>query len=89
MQRTPSTAKQETKFSFDIDTPKILALKKETKFIFDLPEANFMEEKSVEKLMEEQIEALKLEARRRNSYKAAAQSDFAWGKHCYLYRFLL
>ncbi|KAJ3637609.1 hypothetical protein MTP99_001053 [Tenebrio molitor] len=76
-QQTPPTAKADSKFNFDVETPKAVLLKEENRFIFDANEVNFIpEEKSVEKLMEEQIEALKMDARRRNSYKAAAQNDF-------------
>ncbi|KAL3288394.1 hypothetical protein HHI36_002842 [Cryptolaemus montrouzieri] len=50
-------------------TPSIFTIHG-TKFDFELNEGK----KTVDKLMEEQIEALKLEARRRNSYKAA-QND--------------
>jgi Rad/Gem-related GTP binding protein 1 len=76
-QQTPPTAKADSKFNFDVETPKAVLLKEENRFIFDANEVNCIpEEKSVEKLMEEQIEALKMDARRRNSYKAAAQNDF-------------
>lgn len=79
-QQTPPTAKQETKFNFDVETPKAVLSKEENKFVFETKETknqgNPPEKKSVDKLMEEQIEALKMEARRRNSYKAAAQNDY-------------
>lgn len=81
--QTPPTAKQETKFTFELDpqavkddsTPK--AVRKDGHlFLFgEQTEQKEHEEKTVDKLMEEQIEALKLEAKRRNSYKAA-QADF-------------
>lgn len=83
-QKTPPTAiavKQETKFTFDIDSPS-LSKNQTTSSKFPLYESGqneincIAEEKSVEKLMEEQIEALKLDAKRRNSYKVvSAQSD--------------
>ncbi|XP_063919611.1 spermatogenesis-associated protein 31H1 isoform X2 [Zophobas morio] len=76
-QQTPPTAKHDTKFNFEVETPKAVLSKHDNRFVFDANEVSCLpEEKSVEKLMEEQIEALKLEARRRNSYKAAAQGDF-------------
>ncbi|XP_015837636.1 uncharacterized protein LOC664242 isoform X2 [Tribolium castaneum] len=75
-QQTPPTAKQETRFNFDVETPKAVLSKEENKFVFESQEPSNPQEKTVEKLMEEQIEALKMEARRRNSYKQAAQNDF-------------
>ncbi|RZC41836.1 uncharacterized protein BDFB_011396 [Asbolus verrucosus] len=76
-QQTPATAKLDSKFNFEVETPKAVLSKDENRFVFDSNEVGCIpEEKSVEKLMEEQIEALKMEARRRNSYKAAAQNDF-------------
>lgn len=71
--KTPSTAKRDTKFIFEADsTPKTAYFREEEKFVFDSAQN---EQRSVEALMEEQVEALKLEARRRNSYKAA-QNNF-------------
>lgn len=74
-ERTPPTAKEERKFVFDtVQTPKA---RDGDRFVFDQPqnEINHVhEEKSVEKLMEQQIEALKLEARRRSGYRVA-QND--------------
>lgn len=71
-ERTPPTAKEERKFVFDtVQTPKA---KDTQKFVFEQPQNeinHLQEEKSVEKLMEQQIEALKQEARRRNSYRQA------------------
>lgn len=65
----PNNGKEERKFVFDtVATPKA----KEGKFVFDHPHNehnHIQDEKSVEKLMEQQLEALKLEARRRNSYR--------------------
>lgn len=67
----------------DLSTPKAVPL--EQKFTFDTAKDKKDEEskvngskevKTVEKLMEEQVEALKMEARRRNSYKAAQTMDF-------------
>lgn len=78
-QQTPPTAKHETKFNFDLDTPKAVLIKDENRFVFESPQIENpkrQEEKSVEKLMEQQIEALKSDAKRRNSYKVAAQTDF-------------
>ncbi|KAF7281957.1 hypothetical protein GWI33_003979 [Rhynchophorus ferrugineus] len=86
-QQTPPTCKHETKFTFDLGsskdegTPKAVVMKQETKFTFDnipipmeveplLPP----EEKTVEKLMEEQLEQLQSDAKRRDSYKQAAQN---------------
>lgn len=87
-QQTPPTAKNETKFTFDLDpqkirddsTPKAVS-KNEHLFTFEKHTGSEQtnrkyEEKSVEKLMDEQIEALKLEAKRRNSYRVTAQPDF-------------
>lgn len=66
-QYTPPTAKEERKFVFDtVQTQKA----KEENEVNCLPD-----EKSVETLMEQQIEALKQEARRRYSYRVA-QNDF-------------
>ncbi|XP_049816936.1 uncharacterized protein LOC109599248 isoform X2 [Aethina tumida] len=81
--KTPATAKQHTpptvttkenKFTFDVEmTPKP---SDEHMFDFEPKKPmNAAEEKSVDQLMDEQVEALKLDARRRNSYKAA-QNDF-------------
>ncbi|KAK9873727.1 hypothetical protein WA026_002084 [Henosepilachna vigintioctopunctata] len=92
-QQTPPTAKNESRFNFEVDaylehsnlheqgqktesnvksiiTPLIMTSDEEKKIDFHCNE----EKKTVDTLMDEQIEALKLEARRRNSYKAA-QND--------------
>lgn len=79
-QKTPPTAKEvEPKFVFEIQhSPKTRGRTKEEKFIYNVAqnENNCAQDvKSVDRLMDEQIEALKSEARRRNSYKAA-QNDF-------------
>ncbi|KAJ8925410.1 hypothetical protein NQ315_009242 [Exocentrus adspersus] len=102
-QQTPPTGKNETKFTFELDTKTVnrdenthMIITKEDRYSFERKvsyehtnnthvaktiddhhqkmneRANL--EKTVDKLMEEQIEALKLEARRRNSYKQAAQN---------------
>lgn len=80
-QQTPPTAKNETRFTFEVNnlgksteeaTPKVMV--NETKFTFENNVYSKLTEKSVEKFMEEQVEALKIEARRRNSYKQAAQN---------------
>lgn len=75
-QQTPPTAKEiEPKFVFDVqNSPKTARAIKEEKFVFDAIK-NEAEVKTVDRLMDEQIEALKSDARRRNSYKAA-QNDF-------------
>ncbi|XP_044744996.1 uncharacterized protein LOC123306880 isoform X2 [Coccinella septempunctata] len=90
-QQTPPTAKNEsTRFNFEVqssfdttqesesgDTPKgnvtptMITSRNERKS----ENRADGDRKNVERLMEQQIEALKLEARRRNSYKAA-QNDF-------------
>ncbi|XP_066249777.1 uncharacterized protein [Euwallacea similis] len=83
-QNTPPTCKNETKFTFDVviesskgnleGTPKVIPEKQRFNFEpMDTTEPPW-EEKTVEKLMEEQVELLKCEARRRNSYKQAAQN---------------
>ncbi|KAF2898099.1 hypothetical protein ILUMI_08074, partial [Ignelater luminosus] len=77
--KTPTTAKHDSKFFFEAEaTPKTAYFKNEEKFVFDTTAQNEVncipEEKSVERLMEQQVEALRQEARRRNSYKAA-QND--------------
>lgn len=79
-QKTPPTAKNETKFTFEIQdslqtgdesTPKIVL--QENNFNFEIGGKGDAK-KSVDVLMEEQIKELKLDARRRNSYKQAAQN---------------
>ncbi|KAK4884754.1 hypothetical protein RN001_001025 [Aquatica leii] len=70
---TPSTARKETKFSFDVESPPKTAYCKAEKFVFDMhsiEKAN-REIKNVDTLMQEQVEALRQDARRRNSYRAA------------------
>lgn len=79
---TPATVKQiePTKFNFEIESPKKEkpAIKEEKK---EPPPPRIEENcipaslKDVDTLMNEQIEALRIDARRRNSYKAA-QNDF-------------
>lgn len=80
-QQTPPTAKNETKFTFEVhqagrsvdeSTPKVIV--HENRFVFENELAKQNVKSNVERLMEEQIEELKLEGRRRNSYKQAAQN---------------
>lgn len=79
-QQTPPTAKNVTKFTFEVhqaassvdeSTPKVIL--HENNFVFE-NEIKKEVKRNVDKLMEEQIEEMKLEARRRNSYKQAAQN---------------
>nr|XP_022915122.1 uncharacterized protein LOC111425372 isoform X1 [Onthophagus taurus]XP_022915131.1 uncharacterized protein LOC111425372 isoform X1 [Onthophagus taurus] len=56
IQKTPATAKLNTKFNFELD--------------------HCVDEKRRESVHYDQIEAIRIDARRRNSYKAAAQGDF-------------
>ncbi|GJQ76474.1 hypothetical protein Trydic_g2186 [Trypoxylus dichotomus] len=74
-QETPATAvKQDsTKFSFEVETHKIEEEMHEKREPPKIEENNMT--KDVDTLMNEQIEALRVDARRRNSYKAA-QNDF-------------
>ncbi|XP_023012297.2 uncharacterized protein [Leptinotarsa decemlineata] len=84
-QQTPPTAKYETKFTFEVNhsktsmpledfTPKVIT-KEDNRFIYENDNhEKSLEKKTVDKLMEEQLEAMKMEARRRNSYKQAAQN---------------
>lgn len=73
-QQTPPTAKEkESKFLFDVEA-SVVASKDSPKNLPDHKQhhhSNCREEKSVDVFMEEQIEALKIDAKRRNSYKAA------------------
>ncbi|CAG9834588.1 unnamed protein product [Diabrotica balteata] len=84
-QQTPPTAKNQTMFTFEINeprsstpvgdsTPKVAV--SETKFIDDHFKETEVKSgfKTVDSLMQEQIEALRIDARRRNSYKQAAQT---------------
>uniref|UniRef100_A0A6P7FH67 Uncharacterized protein LOC114330282 n=1 Tax=Diabrotica virgifera virgifera TaxID=50390 RepID=A0A6P7FH67_DIAVI len=84
-QQTPPTAKNQTMFTFEVNeprsctpvgdsTPKVAVT--ETKFIDDhFKETDIKSDfKTVDSLMQEQIEALRIDARRRNSYKQAAQT---------------
>lgn len=84
---TKFTFEVETKpWHRDESTPKVI-VKEDIKFTFEQTVTNNVHgdkpsekpadksaEMTVDKLMEEQIEALKMEARRRNSYKQAAQN---------------
>lgn len=79
-QQTPPTAKNETKFTFELTHPKS-AYSEDSKSVYVSDNQDNLrkttrpaEGKTVDMLMEEQIEALKLDARRRNSYKQAAQN---------------
>lgn len=84
-QQTPSATKdRETKFLFDLEPMHTMDNCNASNDPFDPPQQpknqkhNFLngkEEKNVDVYMDEQLEALKLEAKRRNSYKAA-QKDF-------------
>ncbi|XP_031332558.1 uncharacterized protein LOC116162927 [Photinus pyralis] len=71
--KTPSTAKQETKFTFDVDSPPKTAYLKTEQFVFDVPvqQTPASKAKNVDELMQQQVDALRQEARRRNSYRAA------------------
>ncbi|KAF5282517.1 hypothetical protein FQA39_LY04924 [Lamprigera yunnana] len=71
--KTPNTAKQETKFSFDISFPSKMTISKPEKFVFNTEAMAkvIVDHKNVDRLMEEQVEALRQDARRRNSYRAA------------------
>ncbi|CAG9813517.1 unnamed protein product [Phaedon cochleariae] len=78
-QRTPPTGKRtDTKFTFEVHNSKNsmpmeeLTPKRDDRFIYD--NDTYSQKSTVDSLMEEQIEALKLEARRRNSYRQAAQN---------------
>lgn len=80
-QQTPPTAKNETKFTFEVhqpsksideSTPKVIV--HENRFIFETDLIKYDAKNNVDKLMDEQLEELKLEGRRRNSYKQAAQN---------------
>lgn len=79
-QKTPPTAKNETKFTFEVQdtskpedasTPKFFS--KENNFNFET-DGKDDSKTSVDVFMDEQINELKLESRRRNSYKQAAQN---------------
>lgn len=78
-EQTPPTAKNQMMFTFEISdsknsddmTPRLTL--EESKFHFDTV-VHRHEMKTVETLMQEQIEALRIDARRRNSYKQAAQN---------------
>lgn len=79
-QQTPPTAKlDETKFNFEIQNSPRQAGKSEI-FTFDGGQnkdnlSTTERPRTVDRLMEEHVEGLKLDTRRRNSYKAA-QQDF-------------
>ncbi|XP_060516200.1 uncharacterized protein LOC132695749 isoform X2 [Cylas formicarius] len=86
---TPATTRMDMRFTFDLEsskddsTPKAVAISSERRFNFDEvpvpmetePIFEKKSDKSVDVLMEEQVEQMKQEARRRNSYKQAAQID--------------
>ncbi|XP_056638579.1 uncharacterized protein LOC130446379 [Diorhabda sublineata] len=72
-QQTPPTAKNQTMFTFEISEPKKGASMEDS--TSKMTETDRIKEtKTVDSLMREQIEALRIDARRRNSYKQAAQN---------------
>lgn len=88
-QQTPPTAKNESRFNFEIQSSLDTTQESESG---DTPKGNITptiitvnddrsdsgvegDGRTMQRLMEQQIEALKLDARRRNSYKAA-QNDY-------------
>ncbi|XP_017769600.1 PREDICTED: uncharacterized protein LOC108557553 isoform X4 [Nicrophorus vespilloides] len=68
-QRTPPTAKYESRFTYEVNPPPSPSSSQSHRH------RGLENTSKVDKLMEEQLTALKIEARRRNSYKIA-QNDF-------------
>lgn len=76
--KTPITAKQNSKFVFDVDVMPIADFFSDDKTSSTLTikeRCLDTKQETIESLMEQQIEALKQDARRRNSYRAA-QNNF-------------
>lgn len=77
LQQTPPTAKkQETKFTFEVEHQPVPSLVKEAQIQIEINKGHSSNAKQmVDNLMDAQVEAMKIDARRRYSYRAAQNQE--------------